>query len=423
MHSPAAGPALSQFARGLSAETAFDVLAVARRLAAAGKEVIELQIGDSPFPTPRHAAAAGVRAITDGATHYCPSPGLSSFREAIARNYTREFGVAVGPENIVAGPGAKVFEQFFCEAFLDPGDVVLVFSPHFPTYGPNIERRGARAVYSPLRQQNQFRPDLNDVERFLSQTPRARAIFLNYPHNPTGGVATAEDLAGLARLMAGRNVALFSDEPYCHLVWQGRHQTPLAQPGMLDQTVAAYTFSKSYSMSGWRLGYAVASAPVADAIAKMINTALSCVPPFVQLAGQAALEHDTAERDEVMWQFRRKVELLVNELRRVEGVEVLMPAGTFYAFPNVAAICRRLGIRSHGLAMYLLEGADDRRGVACLGGECFGPAGQGFLRFSCAEADDRLRQAVVFFAEAITRTDRVRRYLEARPAYRLEASA
>jgi aspartate aminotransferase len=419
MSAPAAGVPLSQFARGLHAETAFDVLAVAQRLAASGKDVIELQIGDSPFATPRHAAAAGVRAITEGATHYCPSPGLPSFREVIARNYSREFGIAVGPENIVVGPGAKVFEQFFCEAFLDPGDAVLVFSPHFPTYGPNIERRGAHAVYSPLRQQNHFRPDLDDVERFLRQTPRARAVFLNSPHNPTGGVATAEDLAALARLVADRNIAVFSDEPYCHLVWEGRHHTPLAQPGMLAHTVAAYTFSKSYSMSGWRLGYAVASPAVAEAIAKMINTSLSCVPPFVQLAGQAALEHDGAERDEVMGEFRSKVQLLVEELRRVEAVEVLLPAGTFYAFPNVSAICRRLGIRSHGLAMFLLEGADDHRGVACLGGECFGPAGQGFLRFSCAEPDDRLRLAVDFFAQAVTRTDRVARYLETHPAYRL----
>ena len=161
---------------------------------------------------------------------------------------------------------------------------------------------------------------------------------------------------------------------------------------MLDQAVAAYTFSKSYSMSGWRLGYAVSSPRLADTIGKMINTSLSCVPPLVQLAGQAALEHDAAERDEVMRRFRKKVELLVEDLRQVEGVKVLMPAGTFYAFPDVSAICQRLGITSHGLAMYLLEGADDRIGVACLGGECFGAAGQGFLRFSCAEPDERLRR-------------------------------
>ena len=410
---------LSTFARGLSAETAFDVLAVAKRLKASGKDVIELQIGDSPFPSTRHAVAAGLQAIEHGETHYCASSGLPAFRETIAGNYEREFGVRIGPENVIVGPGAKVFEQFFCEAFLDPGDAVLIFTPHFPTYEPNIARRGARAVLSPLRPQNQFRPDLNDIERFVRGEPRARAIFLNFPHNPTGGVATAEDMRGLAELVTGRDIAVLSDEPYCHMVWRGRHETPLAQPGMLEQTVAAYTFSKSYSMSGWRLGYAIASVPIAEAIGKMINTSLSCVPPLAQAAGRAALEHDAAERDEVMARFRRKVELLVEDLRRVDGVSVVMPAGTFYAFPDVSAICHRLGIRSHGLAMYLLEGADDHLGVACLGGECFGAAGQGFLRFSCAEPDDRLRRAVAFLAEAVTRRDRVAAYLEANPRHRL----
>jgi aspartate aminotransferase len=409
---------LSAFARGLSAETAFDVLAVARKLKAQGKDVVELQIGDSPFPTTRHAHAAGIRAIEDHATHYCPSLGLPAFREAIASNYQREYGVPIGPENVVVGAGAKIFEQFFCEAVLDPGDAVLVFSPHFPTYPPNIDRRGARAIYSPLRLENQFRPDLNDIERFVRSTPRGRAIFLNSPHNPTGGVATAGDLRALAELVRGRDIAVFSDEPYCHMVWSGKHHTLLAEPGMLDQSVAAYTYSKSYSMSGWRLGYAISSPRLVDAIGKMINTTLSCVPPLGQLAGQAALEHDAAERDENMQRFRAKVELLVAALRRVDEVKVLMPAGTFYVFPDVSAICRRLGILSHGLAMYLLEGADDRFGVACLGGECFGPAGQGFLRFSCAEPDDRLEQAMAFFAQAITRTDRVARYLAANPHYR-----
>src|SRR5262249_41700840 len=248
MTSPTATVTLSTFARNLKSETAFDVLAVARRLKAAGKDVIELQIGDSPFNSTRAALHAGVSAIEGGATHYCPSPGLPSFRETGARNYQREFGVAVTAENVVVAPGAKVFEQFFCEAFLDLGDAVLVFTPHFPTYGPNLDRRGAHIVYSPLRQENQFRPDLNDVERFLKPEPRARGIFPTSPHNPTGGVATAEDLRGLAELMRGRDVALFSDEPYCHMVWQGKHATPLAQPGMLEQTIACYTFSKSYSM-------------------------------------------------------------------------------------------------------------------------------------------------------------------------------
>jgi aspartate aminotransferase len=172
-------------------------------------------------------------------------------------------------------------------------------------------------------------------------------------------------------------------------------------------------------MSGWRLGYAVSSTRFIDAIGKLTNTSLSCVPPLVQLAGQAALERDAAERDATMGEFQQKVRLLVEELRKVKDVKVLMPAGTFYVFPDVSASCRRLGIQSHGLAMYLLEAADDRFGVACLGGECFGPAGQGFIRLSCAEPDERLKQAIAFLAEAVTRTEKVQRYLETNPKYRI----
>ncbi len=243
---------LSQFARGLSGETAFDVLAVARRLKAQGKDVVELQIGDSPFPSTKSALKAGIEAIQANQTHYCASLGLPAFRDAVAANYHKEYGIDITPENVVVGPGAKVFEQFFCEAFLDPGDNVLIFSPHFPTYGPNIERRGGKMVFSSLKQANQFRPDLNDVADFVKNNPRARAIFLNSPHNPTGGVATFEDLKGIADLIRGRNIAVFSDEPYNHMVWAGKHHPFQAQPGMIEQSVACFTFSKSYSMSGWR---------------------------------------------------------------------------------------------------------------------------------------------------------------------------
>ncbi len=411
---------LSQFARGLSTETAFDVLAVAKRLKGQGKDVIELQIGDSPFNSTAAALEAGAKAIHDGQTHYCPSLGLVSFRETVAANYEKEYGIAIAAENVVVGPGAKVFEQFFCEAFLDPGDAVLVFSPAFPTYAPNIERRGGVIVTSHLKQETAFRPNLHDIENFVTANPKAKAIFLNSPHNPTGGVATEGDLKAIADLVRGKNIAVFSDEPYNHMVWTGKHHPLLAQPGILDQTVACYTFSKSYSMSGWRLGYAISSPRLIDSIGKLINTSLSCVPPLVQLAGQAALEHDAAERDEVMQRFKKKVELLVAELKTVHGINVIMPAGTFYVFPNVAPICMRLGITSHGLAMFLLEAADDHRGVACLGGECFGHAGKGFLRFSCAEPDDRLKQAVAFLKEAIRRSDRVTGYLETHAKYRLQ---
>jgi aspartate aminotransferase len=409
----------SRFAESVSFETAFDVLAIARRLKAAGKQVIELEIGDSPFPSTAAAKQAGIDAIVADQTHYCPAVGLPEMRAAASAYVNREHGLDTTAANVVVGPGAKPFELYFCEAFLEPGDGVLVFSPHFPTYLPNILRRGARPVLTPLEQQTDFRPDLAAVEKFLDEDPNPRAIFLNSPHNPTGGVTTAEDLQDLADLIRGRDVVVFSDEPYDQMVWQGKHHSLLVERDMLEQCVAAYTFSKSYSMSGWRLGFAVSSPAVIEIFAKLLNTSLSCVPPLVQLAGVAALERDTAERDQVMQLFRAKVELLAAGLDKIEGFRCLAPRATFYAFPSVKAVCNRLGITSHGLALFLLEAADDHLGVACLGGECFGAAGGGFIRFSCAEPDDKLREALAFIADAITRTDRVRNYLDAHPQHRL----
>lgn len=410
---------LSRFARSLTVETAFTVLGMARSLKAAGKDIVELEIGDSPFDSTAAARAGGVAAIEANQSHYCPSPGIPEFRQAAADFVRNEFGIPAELENIVAGPGAKVFEQFFCEAFLNPGDGVLVFSPYFPTYVPNIERRAARPVLVPLRQSNEFRPDPADIERFLAEDPSPRAIFLNSPHNPTGGVATEGDLARIADLVRGQDVAIFSDEPYCHMIWRGTHQSILSQPGMLEQCVAAYTFSKSYSMSGWRLGFAVASPEVADVIGKMVNTTLSCTPPIVQLAGTAALRNDTEERQGVMQKFREKVVLLTRGLNEIEGFHALDPTATFYVFPNVAPVCNRLGVTSHGLALFLLEGADDGFGIACLGGECFGEAGAGFLRFSCAEPNERLQRALDFIPVALSQTERLDAWLEGKPQYRL----
>ncbi len=410
---------LSQFTKSLTVETAFTVLAVAKALKAKGKDVVELEIGDSPFDSTASAKSSGTQAIANNQSHYCPSPGLPEFRDAAAKFVREEFGIPAEAKNVVVGPGAKVFEQFFCEAFLDLNDGVLVFSPYFPTYTPNILRRGARAVFKPLKQSNGFRPAIADIEAFLKEDPKPKAIFLNSPHNPTGGVQTEQDLREIADLIRGKNIAVLSDEPYCHMVWKGKHHSLLAQPGMMEQCVAAYTFSKSYSMSGWRLGFAVSSAEIVDSISKMINTTLSCTPPIVQLAGQAALERDSAERDAVMAKFREKVVLLTNGLNKIDGFKTLDPTATFYVFPNVAPICNKLGIKSHGLALYLLEGADDHFGVACLGGECFGEAGAGFLRFSCAEPNDRLQKAVDFIPTALSRTDRIAAYLESHPQFRL----
>jgi aspartate aminotransferase len=410
-------PRLSSLAQNLTAESAFTVLAAARLLKSQGKNVVELEIGDSPYPSTPRAKQAGIRAIEENETGYCPSLGLPDFRAAAAGFVSAEFGYPAQAENIVVASGAKPFEQYFAEAVLDPDDGVLVFSPQFPTYVPNIQRRGARAVLSALSVENQFRPRAEAVKQFLATDPNPRAIILNSPHNPTGGVATRDDLAAIASLVRGTELMVFSDEPYCHMVWDGRHASIMAEPGMLEHTMAVYTFSKSYSMSGWRIGFAVAAPEIVEAVGKLINTSASCTPPLVQRAAQAALEHDQMTRDEYMDRFRRKVERLCAGLRTIDGFQLSRPAGTFYVFPDVRAVCNRLGITSHGLALYLLEGADDLFGVACLGGECFGEAGAGFLRFSCAEPDERIDEAIEFLPKALERGDRVRRYLEAKPQY------
>jgi aspartate aminotransferase len=415
-------PSFSRFASSVGVETAFSVLAVAKRLIAGGKDIIELEIGDSPFSTPPKAIEAGVEAIRAGHSRYGPSLGIAEFRQAAAEYVQREYGVSATAENVIAGPGAKNFEQLFCEAFLNAGDGVLVFSPHFPTYPPNIYRRDARMVLSNLQASHDFRPDLGDVRKFLAEDPSPRAIFLNSPHNPTGGVALREDLEGLANLIRGRDVAVFSDEPYDRMVWRGRHHSLLEFPGMMEQVVAGYTFSKSFSMSGWRLGFAISSPAIIDVLGKLTNSALSCVPPFTQMAGVVALRDEREYRDEKMKAFKQKVELLVAGVNTIDGVSCLMPGGTFYVFPSVAPVCNRLKITSHGLAMFLMEGADEKKGVACLGGEAFGEAGQGFLRLSCAQPDARIAEAFAFMAVAFTRTDRVAAYLDTHPEYRLTNS-
>jgi len=414
-------PSFSLFAEAVKPEGAFDVLAVAKQLSASGKTIIELEIGDSPFPSAPAAVAAGIAAIEAGHTHYAPSAGVAEFRAAASAYVNREFGLATTAANIIAGPGAKTFQTLFAEAVLNPGDGVLVFSPYFPTYPPSIHRRGARMVLSALKQANAFRPSPSDVEAFLSNDPSPKAVYLNSPHNPTGGVAEQEDLRAIADLVRGTGVAVFSDEPYDQMVWRGTHHSILAEADMMDHCVAAYTFSKSFSMSGWRLGFSVSSVAMADMLGKLTNTLLSCVPPFVQLAGAAGLTAALADRDRMMDEFRGKVRTLVDHLNNVDGIDCLMPGGSFYAFPCVAALCNDLGITSHGLAMYLLEYADDDIGVACLGGECFGSAGGGFLRMSCSEPTDRIIEAIRFIDVAARRRDRIAEYVKRNPHFVLVA--
>lgn len=392
---------LSQFAAAAQTESAFEVLAVAKRLIANGKDVIELEIGDSPFASSPSALPAARQALEKGHCRYAPSAGILELRSAAADYVNAEYGFDVSEKNILVGPGAKNFEQLFCETFVDPGDAVLVFTPHFPTYPPNIHRRGGRIIYSRLRQDQGFRPNLDEIRKFVREQPKAKAIILNSPHNPTGGVATQEDLQSIADVIRGRNIALLSDEPYDRMAWNEPHGSIAAIPGMLSQCVAAYTFSKSFSMSGWRLGFAVTDAAIVDTMTKLTNTAISCVSPFTQLAGAAVLNNDVEFRDKCAATFRERLQTFTSQLDQIEGISCDMPAGTFYAFANVEAICKRHNITSHKFAKFLLEDADEKTGVACLGGECFGQAGQGFLRFSVAQPPERLQQAVDFIADTV----------------------
>ena len=411
---------LSELAKGLTVETAFQVLARARELIAKGKEVVELEIGDSPFDATSKAREATIAGINAGKTHYCPSDGIPDFKEAIAQTHNKEYGLSLGPENVVVGPGAKIFEQLFCEALINPDEAVLVFNPYFPTYVPNIMRRGARVIFTPLLEKNDFRPDFAHMQKTLEEEPKLRAIFLNSPHNPTGGVLTKSDLEALAKMASENDLYLFSDEPYMDMVWQGEHRSIIQEEGMLERSIATYTMSKSYSMSGFRLGYSLTSPEIATVVGNLINTNLSCTAPFIQEGGKAALLYDKDQSQKQMAEFKRKVEILSAGLNEISGVSVKVPRATFYVFANFKEVCNRLGIASHGLALFLLEAADDKFGVACLGGECFGSEGQGFLRFSCAQPDEKMLKAVEFISQAIERTDRASAYLKANPDFVLK---
>ena len=409
----------SQFANSVVSETAFSVLARAEKLEAAGKDVIRLEIGDSPFASATPALLAGSDAILADECHYVSSKGIDELRREAASYVSREHGVRVDEDNILVGNGAKIFQQLFCELFLDPGDGALVFSPFFPTYSANIARRGGRLVTSKLSRQSKFRPSLADVKCFLEHDDSPRAVFLNSPHNPTGGVTTEEDVADLCSLILDRDdVFLFSDEPYDQMSWSGRHVSPLAHPDMLERCVAVYTMSKSYSMSGWRVGFAASSKQNIEKLSVLANTSFSCVSPFSQIAAAAALREGNIERDERMHVFRERVERFASALQNIDGVKCLVPDGAFYVFPDVSEYCTRYGITSHGLAMYLLEAADSKVGVSCLGGEAFGEDGYGYIRMSCAESADRLRVAAEFLEMHLKDSARVKKFVADNPSYR-----
>ena len=408
----------SHFANSVVSETAFSVLARAQELEVAGKDVIRLEIGDSPFPSSTQALSAGSEAVLSDKCHYVSSKGIGELRREAARYVNREHGAEVDESNILVGNGAKIFQQLFCELFLNPGDGALVFSPFFPTYSANISRRGGRLITSKLLQKNKFRPALDDVKRFLEQDEAPKAIFLNSPHNPTGGVTTEEDVADICSLILSKeNVFLFSDEPYDQMAWSGKHVSPIGQRDMLGRCVAVYTMSKSYSMSGWRVGFGVSSKQNIEKLSVLANTSFSCVSPFSQIASAAALREGNIERDERMTVFKERVARFAKALQKIDGVNCLVPDGAFYVFPDVSEYCKSYCITSHGLATYLLEAADSAVGVSCLGGEAFGEDGYGYIRMSCAESSDRLQIAAEFLEIHLKDTVRVKKFVADNPLY------
>jgi len=371
----------------LGTETAFEVLAKARALEAQGRSIVHLEIGEPDFDTPAPIRAAAIRAIEEGFTHYSPSAGLPEVREAIAAVVARDRGFPVTADQVVVTPGGKPVLTFAILATVNPGDEVIVPNPGFPIYESVVRFAGATAVSLPLREERQFRFGAADVEALL--TPRTRMIVLNSPHNPTGSVLTPRDLDEIASLVKDRDIWILSDEIYSRILYDGVHESIAARPGMRDRTILLDGFSKTYAMTGWRLGYGVMNATLAKHVARLATNVYSCATSFVQRAALAALGGPQDEVKAMVAEFRRRRDAIVTGLNEIPGVTCAKPAGAFYVFPNVTA----LGMTSAEAEQALLSEA----GVAVLSGTAFGSFGEGYLRFSYANSIENIREALKRF--------------------------
>ena len=367
----------------LKGESAFAVLARARRLERAGKDIIHLEIGEPDFPTPENVVAAGVQALQDGHTHYGPTPGLMPCREAIAHYVQKGWGVDTSPENVVVTPGAKPIVFAGILATVNPGDEAIYPDPGFPTYDSMLRFAGANRVPLKLYEERQFRWDLDELRDSI--TDKTRLIILNAPHNPTGGVFAAEELAEIADMVRGKPIWVLSDEIYSRIIYEGSHASILAHHGMQDQTILLDGHSKTYAMTGWRLGYGVMPIPMAEKIGLILNNATSCTASFTQMAGIEALTGPQDSVDAMVAEFRRRRDAFIGALNAIDGLSCLVPQGAFYAFCNV----KELGVGSARLEQYWLEEA----GVASLSGTGFGAAGEGYVRFSFANSLENLMAA------------------------------
>lgn len=371
----------------LGTESAFEVLVRARELEARGHDIIHLEIGEPDFPTAPHIIEAAARALQDGWTHYGPPAGLPELREAVAADVSRRRGIAVDPAEVVITPGAKPILFFSILALVEKDDEVLYPNPGFPIYDSMIRFVGGRPVPYSLAEKLNFDVDVAEIEGKI--TRRTRLIILNSPHNPTGGVMSGEQVVNLADSLAapGREeIFVLSDEIYNRLIYEGEH-TSLAQfPGMKERTIILDGFSKAYAMTGWRLGYGVMRADLAQQISLLMTNSNSCTASATQIAGVAALQGDQACVTDMREEFRRRRGVMVDGLNSIPGFRCRQPRGAFYTFPNIAGT----GRNSRELADALLTQA----GVACLAGIGFGKWGDGYLRFSYANSIENINKAL-----------------------------
>ena len=368
----------------LGTETAFEVLNRARALEAQGKDIIHLEIGEPDFDTPPNIVDSGIAALRAGWTHYAPSAGLPDLRQAIAEEVSRTRGVNVTPEEVVVVPGGKPIIFFSILALIDEGDEVIYPNPGFPIYESMIRYVGGHAVPIRLREEKDFSLDVDELAHLIND--RTRLIILNSPHNPTGGVLSKRDLEQIADAIADRNVFVLSDEIYSRLIFEGQHHSIIAEPGFKERTILLDGFSKSYAMTGWRMGYGVMRADLAVQIARLMTNSNSCTASFTQVAGVEALRGDQSSVEHMREEFQRRRDMFVSYLNKIKGFSCRTPRGAFYVFPNIT----RTGWSSKAIADALLEEA----GVACLSGTSFGEFGEGYLRFSIANSMENLNRAL-----------------------------
>jgi aspartate/methionine/tyrosine aminotransferase len=380
----------------LGTETAFSVLAKAKALEARGREIIHLEIGEPDFDTPSHIIEAGCRALREGHTHYTPTAGIPELRAAIADDVVRSRGIAVDPAQVVVTPGGKPIMFFVILALVDEGDEVLLPSPAFPIYESMVNFVGGRPVFVPLRQENEFRFDLDEFSAGLSE--RTRLVILNSPANPTGGVLTHEDIASLAEILRGRpDVFVLSDEIYSRLLYAGSFASIASEPGLGPdgRTIILDGFSKTYAMTGWRLGYGVMPELLAEEVTKLQVNSNSCTNAATQYAGLEALAGPQESVEIMLSEFRARRDLIVTGLNELPGVECISPQGAFYAFPRISGTGHPAG----ALADALL----DEAGVACLAGTAFGQYGEGHLRLSYANSRENIARALERIGEVLSR--------------------